>query len=50
MTSYNSILTSAFEVKIDNSDFIATYSNPMAQSTDPGGGGRIDISIRSQPS
>ena len=50
MTSYHSILTSAFEVKIDNSDSIATYSNPMAQSTDPGGGGRIDISIRSQPS
>lgn len=53
MASHHSILTSAFEVKIHNSDFIATYSNPIAQSTDPndpGGSGRIDKSLKSLPS
>jgi hypothetical protein len=44
--SYYPILKSAFCFESHSSDSISTYSNPITQSTDPGGSGRIDTSIK----
>jgi hypothetical protein len=44
---YHSSLTATLSDRIHYYDSIPTHSSSVAQSTDPGGSGRIDINIRS---